>query len=690
MGLDLQEKTSTALFDVTVKVPKGARMEDIERQAREAGIGSDRMDPLMKALRSIPEAKIGAAVSKERADRAKEQFTKAGLLVEIVPVLAIAASAFEDITVCPGCGDRVTLPENRQCPHCGVFVDKMTDEYLLRKKLVQKERAIMEAKMDHDGKKIDQRSKQSVEAALREKVRKEVEAEYGVKKGGLLGNAGGILKMGVMLIAGVGIALYASGNGLSSINPWASKKTSAQAVDKMLATVGPAGTGVAGAAGAAGAEAGGAGTATGDPDIDDPLIQAAGGKRIGAKGLTMEQAVAAAQVLGKSVGNTTADRAMAGAAPVAGASGAAGTTGAAASAAAAGVAQAGGATGQPIDTSKQADIPIQSKLLLKAEFAKTLAEMGQDARARGVMKALESSPNLSADPLAARAVRIAGIEVRAWGLRAGPSRQALEALRSDAAGLGDAGERTIALSRMGAIISTGAQVPADVPRAFLTLGAESLKSISDSRERNAAASDWAVALGQVLVAEATTQARVGNWNRVKAASAQLDTLVKGAPDDFSLARLYAIDYRMKQQVGQSDVATQSLSSALALAGKQSSLPEQAAWLRRIARLAGAADNEKLQAAVNNLQTQAAGKTGIEKAQTMANLALLFADAGSRGKASQFSQLAQSATGLSPAETVSVNSDIIVRGDLAVAKALHGFGMYPDSEVLIQRVGGYLL
>ena len=676
MELEAQVKAGTELFDVTVKVPKGARMEDIERQGREAGISADRMGPLMKALRSIPECKIGNAVSRERADKAKEQFSKAGLLVEIVPVLAIAASAFEAISVCPGCGQRVTLPENRQCPNCGVFVDKITEEYLLRKKLMQKERAIIEAGMDHDGKKIDQRSKQSIEAAMRARVKKELEAEYGINKGGLLGNAKGLLKMGGMLAVGVVIAVFAGGNGFASLNPFAPKKTSAQAVDKMLDTVGPAGTGAAAGAGAPGAAAGGAGTATGDADIDDPLIQAAGGKRIGAKGLTMEQAVAAAQVLGKSVGNTTAERALGGGSAAGGAPGAATVAGAAV--------QAG------VDPSKQADIPKQSKLLLTAEFATQLAEMGQDARARGIMKSLAASPSLAAEPVAARAVRIAQVEVRAWGLRSAASRQAVDALRSEASALSDLSERTYALGRIGVIMSTNVQNGVEVPRAFLTLAAESLKSISDSRQRGAAASDWAVALGEVLLAEATAQAKTGNFTRVKAAAAQLDALVKGAPDDYSLARLNAIDFRMKQQTGQSDVATQSLDTAIGLAARQASLPEQAAWLRSISELAGAADNDRMQAAVTALQAQAAGKSGMEKAQTMANLALLYADAGSRAKASQFSQMAQASTGLNPAETVAINSDLIVRGDMAVAKALHGFGMYPDSEVLVQRVGGYLL
>jgi hypothetical protein len=680
----------TPLFDVVIRVPQGARLSDIEQLARDvAGMPSDRVANMIKALRSIPEAKVGAGVTREKADKAKEQFTKAGLTVEITPVLGIAEGPLDSTLVCPGCRERVDLPASRQCPKCGVYVDKMTDEYLLRKKIMDKERSSIASQLDRSAARSEKSGKQSVEDAIRANIRKELEKEYGINKGSFFTSK--IAMVGLVAALGLGAAAYVGGDKVAALNPFGAKKEKeAKSVDKMLDAVGPPGAAGAGTAGAPGSEpAGAAGTATGDPDIDDPLIQAAGGKRIGAKGLTMEEAVAAANVLGKSVGNTTAERAMKGGAGAAAVPGAAVTTGGATAAAAAGDGAATGATGG--EQAAQAAVPKQAKQLLTVEFAKQLAELGQGARAREVIKALKAAPGLATDPAVATAVQIADLEVRAWAVGSGAgARQAMDALKSDAASMGDSADKTYALGRIAVILSHNPQLPAEAARAFLTLAAESLKSLSAARQQGGTAGDWAVALGEVLVAEATSYARTGAWGKAKAAAAQLETLTKDAPDDSSTARLNAIGFKMNQLIGQSDKAQQNMQVAVTLAAKQGKLPEQAIWLRSIAQLSGAPDHEKIQAAITALQAQAAGKSGMDKAQTLATLALLYADAGSRGKVSHFIQLAQSTTGLSAADTITINSDLLVRGDLSLAKALHGFGMYPDTEVLLQRVGGYLL
>lgn len=683
----------TPLFDVVIKVPQGARLSDIEQLARDvAGMPSDRVANMIKALRSIPEAKVGAGVTREKADRAEEQFTKAGLNVEITPVLGIAEGPLDSTLVCPGCRERVDLPASRQCPKCGVYVDKMTDEYLLRKKIMDKERSSIASQLDRSAARSEKSSKQSVEDAIRASVRKELEKEYGINKGGFLKSKTAMV--GLVAALGLAAAAYTGGGNLAALNPFGPKKE-AKSVDKMLDAVGPPGAAGAATAGAPGSEpAGAAGTATGDPDIDDPLIQAAGGKRIGAKGLTMEEAVAAANALGKSVGNTTADRTLKGGAGAPGAAAATGTSGGASAIAADGGGAvtggaAAGATGG--EQTAQAAVPKQAKQLLTVEFAKELAELGQGARAREVIKALKAAPGLAADPAVATAVQIADLEVRAWAVGSGGgARQAMDTLKSDAASIGDAADKTYALGRIAVILSHNPQLPAEAARAFLTLAAESLKSLPAARQQGGTAGDWAVALGEVLVAEATSYARTGAWGKAKAAAAQLETLTKDAPDDSSMARLNAVGFKMNQLIGQSDKAQQNMQVAVTLAAKQGKLPEQATWLRSIAQLSGVPEHEKIQAAITALQAQAAGKSGMEKAQTMATLMLLYADAGSRGKVSQFIQLAQSTSGLSAADTVSINSDLLVRGDLSLAKALHGFGMYPDTEVLLQRVGGYLL
>ena len=681
------EESTEALFDVVVKVPSGTKLEDIERMALgPAGIRADRVESLIKALRSVPQAKIGTGVPRSRADAAKEQFTKAGLTVEITPVLSIqikTEGAFDGLFGCPACKQRVTLPENRQCPNCGVFVDKLTDEALLRKKIMEQERAKMDFQASRGAQQAEKMTRDQLEAQLRAEVRAELEGKHGGKKES--GRSKAI--KGVVLVA-VLAAVFIGGRGTGAGWSWeeikgGGSKGKAAEVDKMLDSVGPPGGAQAGTGGAAGAADGAPGL-TGDPDIDDPLVQAAGGKRIGAKGISMEQAVAASMTLAKSVGNTTAERALAGASVGGRAGGAAGPAGGAAGAT--GAVAAGG-------QAAEASVSPAVKQLLALEFTTQLAEMGQLPRALQMIKALKVSPKTTSDPKVASAARVADMEVRAWAMHAlgeSKARAAADALLSDASGLSDAAERAAALSRVGAILARHAQLPPEASRAFLTKAVDSVKAVGDATQRVAATGQWAVSFGEALLADAIGKAKAGVWSKVQQANTQVDTLIAQAPDAASQAKLHAIGAQLKLQLGQQDKAVQSMEAGLAQVPRLETLPERAALLRAMAQLSGGAGNDALQAAVSALQTLALAKSGAERARTLAQLSLLSADAGLRGKASELAEAARASTGLSPADAVLVNTDLIVRGDMAAARVLHSVGLYAESETVLQRVGNYLL
>ena len=128
---------------------------------------------------------------------------------------------------------------------------------------------------------------------------------------------------------------------------------------------------------------------------------------------------------------------------------------------------------------------------------------------------------------------------------------------------------------------------------------------------------------------------------------------------------------------------------MGLVGKNSSLAERAAWLRAIAQLSEAGTQEQFETIANSLQSQLNSKSGLEKAQGLTELSLLYTAAGLPGKAAQLRSLAQATTGLSAADSASINTDLIVRGDMAMAKMLHGLGRYAEAEAVLQRVGGYL-
>ena len=80
------------LFDVTVRLAKGMRIEEVERLGVEAaGMPAANVANLVKALRAGPTVKVGSKVTRERADQAAVTFAKAGLAVDITPVLSISA-----------------------------------------------------------------------------------------------------------------------------------------------------------------------------------------------------------------------------------------------------------------------------------------------------------------------------------------------------------------------------------------------------------------------------------------------------------------------------------------------------------------------------------------------------------------------------------------------------------------------
>ncbi len=690
-------ESAVPLFDVVVKIPPGARLEDIQKLAASVPeLPPERVERLIKALRNSPNAKVGAAVTTERAQQEKANFTKAGLLVEVTPLLSVAAvtrGSYDGLDSCPACGKRVTITPTRQCPACNVYVDKITDDYLLKKKIMDQERGALEFQQARSAKNAEKSARDSVEAAMRAKIRAELEKEYGV--GGnrkVKGALKGALVVGLVAVAFVGGQSF-SPEGFKL--PWnksaAPPAAGGMSADSLQQKSGPAG---AGGATSAAAEANGAAVASGDADIDDPLIQAAGGKRIGAKGLSLEEAVAAASTLGKAVGNTTAERALAGggASPKGAGGAGAGAAGAAAAGGGAGASAGGaGAVAGASGGEAAGGVPKQTKQVLTADFAALLAELGQTARSREVLKALSASIDQAADSEETRAFRSASLRSQAWSIQKldGSQAKALaEDLKAKTLAIGNPAERTQLLGNLAVILSRLPQLPPDVPRAFLSLGAESLKAVA-APQTSTSLGDLAVSMAQVFSNETTARAKAGAWNKAQASAAQVQDLIKQAPDPWAQSRLQAVDHQIQLQLGHSDKANQSLAAALAPVLKSGTPLEQAIRLRTVARLSDGAVEEAFQTATASLQAQLEPKTGMEKAQALTHLSLLYATAGLPAKASQFRQLAQNTAGISAAEATLVNTDLIVRTDLATARVFQSLGRYAEAEGLLQKVGGYL-
>lgn len=675
---DPSPETSEPLFDVTVQVPTGARLDEIDRKARAAGVASAGVDALMKMLRSVPEARIGSSVSRERADRAREQFRLAGLNVIVTPVLSLQTKmevAGDGLTRCLNCNQRVALGPQRQCPECGVFVDKVTEEALLRRRMLEQERARVSYARDRDAREAEKKLRASLEAALREQIREEVEAEFGVGREGRAW--GGKWVRGA---AFVGLLAAAFGGGMVLQGGGAPSWQAAKAGWSALGTDAQAITGADTAATAAAAAANG-GPPTGDVDIDDPLVQAAGGKRIGAKGLTVEQAVAAAQVLAKSVG-----RGGAAAGPGAGAAQGAASGAAAGTAAAPGVVltAAGAVGGEPVSAVEKA--------ALTAEFAGRLAELGQLARARALLAALNDSPEAQ-QPVVEAARRMAAVEVSAWaieGLSADAARKRVEALSALAAGLPGAGERAAALARAAVILAHVQSSQPDTARAMLSRAAEAIKAIREEPAREAATNAWTVAQGETFVAQARMRARTGQPGRARALAGEVGALVQRATDAQAQARLRALEAQAWHDAGDTARMVKAIDAALMLVAAERDLPRRAEALRAVAESAGDAGYDKLLTAATALQLLVEDRPGAERQAMLVQLALLHAMVGEPVQGERLKALALAEDGALPAEAGAVLARLLVRSDLAAARRAHGYGQYASADIFLRRVADYLL
>ena len=107
-------ETEVPVFDVIVSLATGATADTVEKLARQFGdLSSAQIDGFIRALRNNPRVKIGDHIPQERVDVAREQFTKLGLTVNVVPVLSLQTKSDLDADgrfLCRACNNRVELP----------------------------------------------------------------------------------------------------------------------------------------------------------------------------------------------------------------------------------------------------------------------------------------------------------------------------------------------------------------------------------------------------------------------------------------------------------------------------------------------------------------------------------------------------------------------------------------------------
>ena len=688
MGAPTEESkgSENPMYDISVSVPSGGSIEMIrEKAVNELGLPEEKADAIVRALNSGPNATLGRNVPKDRAEKARDDFTKIGLRVELSAVLSLrkmVATESDGRMVCPACQKRVVLPANRQCPDCNVFVDKVTEEFLLKRKLMEQERARAEAQLDRDAKQGAQRSRDELERALREKIRAEIEEEYGLSekgKGLFSGKAGRVRVLaGLALLVG---AIFA-GRFSSQIPGLAGTASAQAATGKTSAPTAAAGSAASGQDPekmiAMALEKGLPDevmvSENGEPLDEDSLLKLA--RRGGGGGLSMEQAAAAAGSLAKAVGNNTLERAS--------------STGGAGPAGSGGPSAKGPQTG---GAATEIAVPKDIKITLASEFAVRLAEIDQGARAREIVKSLQSQPELASDPGVATQVRLADIQVRAWtlnGMAPGRAGQQANALKDEIAKVSDPLERTLAFARSGAILAQHVILPRDVAFGFLALGSESMKAVAPARQQQAMA-EWTVAMGEALLSDLNEAARTGKWARAQELYKRLGNVISQAPNIDAAARMQGMEYRARTVMGLADRADASIEVGLLWVNKAGDLPSQVRALRGLAGKSGLAAHPKLQQAGVRLQELADASKNASRTLALSELTLLFAQGGQGVVAARArDQFLQAVNAQPSSDASALAARTLVHADLAMAQVRHGEGAYAEAETFLQRVAGYVL
>jgi hypothetical protein len=695
--------TTEPLYDIYASLPGGVDIDILRNRAiKELGLSEAKVVPLLDALRRTSSIKIGSNVTKEKANQATADFQKIGLKIDLKPVLALdAISKFDDGKVaCPACDVRVLLPENRQCPACGIFVDKVDAEFLMRKKLLAKERAIAGARADQEAKDAERQNLQDMERRIREEIRAEIEKEMGLDKekqglfGGFFNGKQGLVRglivtgamVGAVVLGRVSNSIPGLGGEPPKPDPKiaeAAKQNAAQQdINKMMGAVD--------AGGAAGMDVGGA--PLDDPTADESLMQN------GKKGMSVEQAVAAASALGKAVGNNTIQNAMGSGAGLPGGKAGGGATGAVAA-----VGPDGkpilGADGNPIAAAAsnaapapEFTLPTSVRTQLSSEFAVRLAEMGQSRRGKEILKSLSANPEVIVDLPLAASVRLAEIELRAWavnGMSVGGARSEIEAINRDIGMLSGTTDRVLALSRAAAAFAEARRVTGAAAPGFISLAGEALKSTSKENQASVMG-EWAVAMGVVILSDITEHARQGQWKPAEAAYERLSSILSQAGTPEAAAGLAGIDYRARMVLGQTAKADSALETGISRALKAANQPQQANALYALITRARIGSTPKLEEALTKLTTAVESSKAADRPQALGALAQVYAAIGKEEKAFALRQEASSSTGTATPEAQALATSNWVKVDMSLARARHRESAFAPLEVIVQRIAGYLL
>jgi len=617
---ELSLESEYELYDVMVRLRDGGDVDSLDPVALQAaGIPEKYVASLLKLLRAGQMAKVKGSSPKSRAVQVAERFVRAGLTVSVTPALNVQTLVHDDRVTCPACSEHVHLTEERKCPACGVYVDKITPALLRKRKKIARAR---ERKAERDSRQkinAEDRMRMAAQAAIfRKHIRADLGGAYELVEVDHRRDRRRRLQWIVASLAATAVAVVSGG----LIALWLSSKGDWSLASQRLFD------GLSGAA---------------DIAIPSGAQRASGaGNRVTLRSLALESAV------------EQAARSQ----PVA-------------------------AAGAGPSVHPTIGISMQRKMQLALATSRTVAEIGQLTRARDVLLSVKNTPELIGEPALAAEVRMQEIEMQALTLAATPASQfaaQLPRLQDALSAVADAGERAIALARAGAALGSKAHL-VDTGRDLLSRAQTGLDAIKDAPSRAHAQAEWALAKAQLLAAEAQLAAASGAAPRARALVSEIDALATKAGNAAApstartQARVLALAWRAQWQTGAEPERTaRTLNAFFATLEKIASPAVRAAALRDASPLLGDSDvRERVLAAGTTIVEATASLPAAERYGIMTDVALAFAEVGAANRGGEPGQQIFNAVAPQQAEATEAAARLLVERQLATLRAQQNAG-----------------
>ena len=619
-----------------VRLRDGGDVDSLDPVALQAaGIPEKYVASLLKLLRAGQMAKVKGSSPKSRAVQVAERFVRAGLTVSVTPALNVQTLVHDDRVTCPACSEHVHLTEERKCPACGVYVDKITPALLRKRKKIARAR---ERKAERDSRQkinAEDRMRMEAQAAIfRKHIRADLGGAYELVEVDHRRDRRRRLQWIVASLAATAVAVV--GGGLIAL--WLSSKGDWSLASQRLFD------GLSGAA---------------DIAIPSGAQRASGaGNRVTLRSLALESAV------------EQAARSQ----PVA-------------------------AAGAGPSVHPTVGISMQRKMQLALATSRTLAEIGQLTRARDVLLSVKNTPELIGEPALAAEVRMQEIEMQALTLAATPASQfaaQLPRLQDALTAVADAGERAIALARAGAALGSKAHL-VDTGRDLLSRAQTGLDAIKDAPSRAHAQAEWALAKAQLLAAEAQMSAASGAATRARTLASEIEALAPKTGNDANAAtvgtqvRILALAWRAQRQAGaEADKAARTLAAAFAALEKIASPSARAAALRAVSPLlADGEARERVLAAATAAFEAAASLPAGERYGVMADVSLAYAEVGAANRAGELARQVFGAVAPQQVEATETAARLVIERELVTLRELRNAAQFAEADAAAQKVIAYL-